>query len=232
MRSLPVLQEFFLSFRQTGMDILSHHLQIMFSSYVLITYLNTEVSRTALSSLWAHSASYTVPCSQKNPTSIFGRGLHAGCLVASVSLSCICCFDCHYLLCPNLFPDSIMIWGISLCTAWDFCFVPLSAEVCSHVLTGRLQTPFWAWGMFAFSVVFYLHTEFSWKSCLCTALVMQSQYDLAICLNWKCLAPIKGKTVFQIWNHRQGNRVRWWGWAVVHLTKGTENSLNGPFISR
>ena len=196
MRSLPVLQGFFLFILQTGMDISSHPLQIMFCSYVVIIYLNTKVSRTTLSSLWVHSGRYTVPCSQKNPTSIFGRGLRAGCLVTCVSLSCICCFDCHYLLCPDLFPDSVMIWGISLCTAWSFCLIPFSAKVYSHVLAGRLQTPFWTWSMFAFSVVFYLHTEFLHERCQCTGLVMQSRYDLAICSNSKSLAPIKGKTVF------------------------------------
>lgn len=194
--SLPYRDSFCSSFRQTGMDNSSHYLQIMFCRYVLIIYLNTEISRTTLWSLWVHSARYAVPCSQKNPTSIFGRGLCASCLVTCVSFSCIRCFDCLYLLCLNLFPDSITIWGISLCTGWGFCLIPLSAKVCSHVLSGSLQTPFWTWDMFAFSVVFYLHTEFSYKRCLCTGLVMQSQNDLAICSNSKCLAPIKGKTGF------------------------------------
>lgn len=145
--SLSFRDSFCLSFRQTGMDIPSHHLQIMCCSYVLIIYLNTKVSRTTSSSLWVHSAGHAVPHSQK-PHQCLWKSLCAGCLVTCLSVV----HSLLWLLCPHPFPDSITAWGVSCAqlgaSAW---YLPLPKSVPMF----SLQAALWTWGVLAFSVVFH-----------------------------------------------------------------------------
>lgn len=187
--SLSYRDSFCSSFRQTEMDIPSHHLQIMFCSYVLIIYLNTKVSRTTSSSLWVHLAGHAVPHSQK-PHQCLWKSLCAGCLVTCRSVV-------HSLLwLPFLAVSTSVPWlsppGSLLCTAWGFCSTPPSPKVCPHVLAA---------GCFVNKrcvcrlCCFLLQTQFSHKRCPCTGLVMRGR-GLVVCSDSKCLAPVKGKTVF------------------------------------
>ena len=105
-------------------------------------YLNTKVSRTTLLSLWVHSARYAVLGSQKNPPVSLEEAFVPAAwwplylYRAFAALAAIIC--CAQVCSPTLSTS----WGISLCTAWGFCLIPLSVKVCCHVLAGRLQNSF------------------------------------------------------------------------------------------